>query len=240
MNRRAFTLIEVLVTIGVISLLAALSLPAIAGARGASQRSKSLINLRSIHQSVCQYAAADKELYPAVVPGRTYALYCGATGGIAYWQTELQFPFLLGDWLPWHDNLGVYLSPSAQRDFKGVTSCGFPPSYFYSSSFVAGPRTWSGNATPDPVLLHGTSTFQVAASANKVIFWEWELPYTHRERRLDGVDIAESVPVMFADSHADQRVPALGSDPVPNPFPDSGHSYKRLSNTLNGVLGRDY
>lgn len=55
-NRRAFTLVELLVVIGVIAVLIALLLPSIARAREQSHRLKCLANLRSLGQAMYLYA----------------------------------------------------------------------------------------------------------------------------------------------------------------------------------------
>jgi prepilin-type N-terminal cleavage/methylation domain-containing protein len=50
-NRKAFTLVELLVVVGIIALLIALLMPALSGARDADNRAKCLSTLRSMHQA---------------------------------------------------------------------------------------------------------------------------------------------------------------------------------------------
>jgi prepilin-type N-terminal cleavage/methylation domain-containing protein len=51
LRRPAFTLVELLVVIGIIALLIALLMPALSGARDAARRAKCLATLRSMHQA---------------------------------------------------------------------------------------------------------------------------------------------------------------------------------------------
>jgi prepilin-type N-terminal cleavage/methylation domain-containing protein/prepilin-type processing-associated H-X9-DG protein len=63
-NRRAFTLVELLVVIGIIAVLIGVLLPALSKARGRAQTIACLANLRSINQAVVQYTVEYKGSYP--------------------------------------------------------------------------------------------------------------------------------------------------------------------------------
>lgn len=71
-NRPGFTLIELLVVIAIISLLLAILLPTLAGARRESQSVKCMSNLRSLGQGIMSYTVSDVNgtlpgpLHPAV------------------------------------------------------------------------------------------------------------------------------------------------------------------------------
>jgi len=62
--RRAFTLLELLIVIGVVAALAALLLPAIARTREESRSVKCLANLRQLGQAALQYAQASDGSFP--------------------------------------------------------------------------------------------------------------------------------------------------------------------------------
>ncbi len=63
-GRLAFSLVEMLVVIGIIVVLAGLLLPAINGGLLASRKTKSLSNLRSIGMGIGQYATENQNCYP--------------------------------------------------------------------------------------------------------------------------------------------------------------------------------
>jgi prepilin-type N-terminal cleavage/methylation domain-containing protein len=61
---RAFTLVELLVVIGIIAVLISILLPAITKAKEAANRTKCLANLRSIGQMLANYAVLNKDQIP--------------------------------------------------------------------------------------------------------------------------------------------------------------------------------
>jgi prepilin-type N-terminal cleavage/methylation domain-containing protein len=63
-NKRGFTLVELLVVIGIIAVLVAILLPALGRAREAAQRTACLSNLRQLHLSLALYANTYKDAAP--------------------------------------------------------------------------------------------------------------------------------------------------------------------------------
>jgi prepilin-type N-terminal cleavage/methylation domain-containing protein len=86
-TRAGFTLVELLVVIGIIALLVSMLLPALNKAREAANRAACLSNLRQIHQGLAMYAVEYKDKVPLGGSGGGGAAN-GMAGGSNYWITR--------------------------------------------------------------------------------------------------------------------------------------------------------
>jgi prepilin-type N-terminal cleavage/methylation domain-containing protein/prepilin-type processing-associated H-X9-DG protein len=127
---KAFTLVELLVVIGIIAILMGILLPVMARAREAANGVKCVANLRSIGQAMQQYLTDNNNFYPAsnYYKGLAFAPVTGQvptqpTQGYVHWSN-----FLFGD----RSKIGTD-APFKSMDGWGIFQCpslpngGLPP-----------------------------------------------------------------------------------------------------------------
>lgn len=248
---RAFTIIELLVVIGVIGVLIALSVPALRGARAQAFNTVSLANLKSIHAAVESYADRYKGLYPVAQDGVNYQNGCaGVSSGFLRWATTYAWPAVIHEIVSWEDGRSIFLSPRARRDSVPVTSsispsCGWPTSYYFSQSFLARPEAWAENASNMPVAdrkawYHSVNQSDLRFPANKVMFWDYEMPYLGRRLKMNQeANLDEPAPTLFGDGHAAERVQSHATKAHPTLFLNTNFPVQCWHNTPDGVRGTD-
>ena len=223
----AFSLIEILVVIGVIGLVLALTLPALRGAKLSADEVKQLSDLRQLGMSTQAYADTYDGSLPYAAQGATFVLHPpGESGGsvsvggpnlILYW------PALYHDVAPWPEHFDTWLAPRALNREQGWTRPGSrPTSYDYSRTLFMDHRVFQpggeSRANPfAPVLLSA-----VAHPSGKVAFFDWEKP----EYAGPSEDVDQRV-MLFVDGHAAVKSLSGGTGGSPHATP-------------NGSLGVDY
>lgn len=245
-HREAFTIIELLVVIGIVTVLLAILLPMIGSAIDHSRRVGSEANLRSIATVFDLYIDDARGQYPASVEGEIYQTprsILRAT--LPYWQSADQWNLLFHDRYPWESNINMFLAPGAERDLSmlPLMSTVFP-SYQYSATFLGDPKIWSGaDITSDEWdgLLSSVRRSAVRYPSGKVLLWDVELPTIRRDLERDLYsNLNEQSPMVFADGHTEVRVPARANEGVTNWAHTATHPHQYLHNTRDGVFGRDY
>jgi prepilin-type N-terminal cleavage/methylation domain-containing protein/prepilin-type processing-associated H-X9-DG protein len=246
-HRFGFTLVEILVSIAVISILIAILLPALGHARTRAWRLKSETNLRSLGQFFEMYVNESANTYPAAQPNRFYNHFIGLSATMGHWQAAQYWHVLFGETLRWDQHESLLLSPGATRVTSGPVIPLPRSSYTYSASFLGSPDIWSGRdlSTLDEQqwtqLRRPARSHQVRSASSKVLLWEWELPYIRRDLILDSfANLTENVPMLFADGHVAGHIPSEATTGVRNFDPTAQDPYQNLHNTPQGVQGADY
>jgi len=222
--RRGFTLVELLVVIGIIAVLIAILLPALSKARAAANRVVCLSNVKQLYGGFLLYTSDSKGYFP------TCAF---ATDGASYMQMN-------DDWIWWEANrnlddsaIAKYLSVGGEQ-FKKLLRC--PADNFdgrKTSPGIApgqGPYRYSYNmnsvfASNDIDLSARTKIWQWRAPSRKILLtetlekystepaWDYAAPLTRRHgvakclapSGVIGIDglMGANVSAVFLDGHAE-------------------------------------
>lgn len=245
MRVRGFTLVEVLVSIGVIALLIAILIPVLAGARQAARRTVGLSNIRQAGLQFAVYADTYGGVLPFAPQGTTLPTTPPGIGDPTsvtpgFWDLSFYWPALFHDTAPWEENFRTWVVADPRRDPDRPWLSGpFPsigvPSYRYSRSLFARPELWSGRAVADPYRFRApVRVVQVASPAGKALLFDGEAPL-----RRTPSDDETRISVVFVDTHAAWHEPAEAAGPVRAADPDAPEA-QPLHDTPNGSLGADY
>lgn len=190
-SKRGFSLIELLVVIGIISLLAALLFPAFLTVRGKARQSVCGSNLRQIGLGVSLYAQDSDGLYPYAVDATDRAAP-GAWADSPEFASAIPHIGLLTDVLqPYIQSKQVFSCPAdtgfAVPDFYAVPINAFPTSYEkYGTSYYYRTELAAQHASEASVKLPS----QTNVLCDSVGFWHGTL-----------MPLAQRYNVLFADGH---------------------------------------
>lgn len=238
--RAGFSLIELLVAIGIIGVLIALIVPALWGVRSVGEKSITLANLRQTHTVFELYTQHFDEQYPwydgiASIP-LSPSDEPGSSIRPGYWDLSIYWPGLMHEVAPWREHFTTWLGGGAQRDdppWKNMASSVEVTSFEYCRSFMARPQLWREGADDDPALRRPARVGDVQSPSSKVLLFDRELSHLRTEPDAD----RDNRPMVFADGHASEHRLSEATEPVALPGWEAGSP---LHDTPNGVRGRDY
>lgn len=261
---RAFTLVELLVSIAIIAVLISLALPALARMRQSSKEAVALANVRTVGQSF-QHYADERKTWPfarqgvstpglpsppgmppiqpppdiLVVPWWPQGTIIGVSD---HWALSYLWPGIISVVAPWEENYAVWVSPGRDKALPEIGDYGEAVwetvSLRYSNSFVASAKLWSPGAAADESFLRATAPADVTMPARKVMLWDADLAYLTHEPDRVGRHYRAMTPMCFADLHSAPHDPTKAAAGVPNPLNNNDAS--TLHNTPGGVTGSDY
>jgi len=241
--KKGFTLIEILVVIGVMSVLVAIMLPGLARSRATAREARCLSNLRMTSTVFELYSQRFRDRFPFATAGQSIDLSPDheGTGGTlqiqSAWDLAAAWPGIMHEIAPWREWFASWVCSGARR-VQGEPWTGEEPiglagatSYVYCWSFIARPENWVAGTLSSDALQRPVSVADVLYPSSKALMFDNEL--AHQTPRDD----RDNRPILFVDGHSKVHRVSAASAPGLNVL--SGSSI-RLMDTVNGARGRDY
>ncbi len=223
MPRRAFTLIELLIVMAIISVLAGLLVPAVAMARKAARRTECASNLRQIAYGFESYLQDNHSVYPAaddpVSTSPAYWLWMGRG-----WRRVLM-PYLEGV------QQVLYCPDDETAPGKWENT-----SYGYSLAFYHTPKqidamSSAADTYSNPVRTIPQSSDAVAFPSQKVLVGEWLSNHSPVGNDQGWWCWEGARNCLFTDDHVEYRK-ARSINAANDGFPD-------FNLTVHGIRGKD-
>jgi prepilin-type N-terminal cleavage/methylation domain-containing protein len=232
---RGFTLIELVLVIGLLVLLLVLALPSLQSVRDSARRVVTLSNLRQHASVVSAYCADAKDLFPQITdPAVTLTILRGGGLTIAaeYFDACHYWPLPLAS--------GYYDGSIANESFRDPRNLGWNVSdYKYSHTCYTRPEFWNSETRVGPVQWRGVRSSEVKSPSAKGIFLNF---FQYSDPAVDFFRAREvKWEIAFADGHAAAH---LGKNLIPayqasSVWPGMTLWWHSVLGTPDGVRGRD-
>jgi prepilin-type N-terminal cleavage/methylation domain-containing protein len=183
MRKTGFTLVELLVVIAIISLLMALLLPALRGARERAKLTVCINNLDQLGNVTYMFAHDHDDQIPdfagAFTPG---------------WGTVTGDP-TEGTFYPYHKNEKIYVCPSTGMP-PGERAFSYPVPYYMQYDGRGRPRKYSQFKQP-------TKAIVLVEENNDKKVWPWVWDFLFSNIDFTGYQHGKAATALRADGHAD-------------------------------------
>ncbi|MDQ7012846.1 MAG: type II secretion system protein [Planctomycetota bacterium] len=220
-NSSGYTLIEMLVSIVILTILISVLLPALRSARLAGRDASALSTLRQLHVGLAGYAADQRDAFPFfATPGKPYGnlyihdhVYRSMSGAFDD-QAGLWLSVLTPEFLNPLDEDSLWADPGTQ---PRVRTTGEEPghlirsSYFLSYSVFAAKGYWDGDV-PHTDLRHirGTRWSDTTFPSSKGLIWDREgsfsMRWTSGARPLMFAAFVDGSAGVLTDTDADDKL----------------------------------
>ena len=253
-RRSAFSLPELLIVIGIIGVLIAMSFPVLGKTKQSAWEVVSLSNIRQIGMALQQYASSNKESVPVLYrpelgfddedPPFMYETQWGNVPGWWFLQTGL-YQLALDEPLPAEIVFApAHAEPATEWEHL------FQPSYFISESFYADRAYWNRFTQEGPSQWAGQRFDLVAFPSAKGLMVQTSRP--DLQTQTGGPSIAccsDDLPptaVLWSDLSAQTLVVGSLIPGEPNFYHHGGSGFgsylndgSPIMNTKDGIFGRD-
>ena len=199
-NAAAFTLVELLVVIGIIAVLISILLPSLNSAREQGKTTACNANLRQIHNGFAMYGVANKDWIPAPFASNDYKIpgsgFSPAGSGPADgYATGFAWPFFIARYMGYKDLFpGKYDTLAVQQlDTSRATSI------FQCPSFAREPL--AGEIVIDPLVVFSTSLsrFQLIGGYGMNPWLPPKTPGNYIVPSYSGIQAFDGTSISFAE-----------------------------------------